>query len=105
MPQDYHEEWEVIVEKDRFLLNEKQIKVLKDAMNNGMRGVVWFDKFAISIPHVKSAYLKRRYLDQPLIGKGGPLTPDELYPDAAKGKPLREAMDKIRAKLKEIQSS
>lgn len=102
MQQDYHEEWEVVVEKDRFILNEKQIDVLKKAMNSGMRGVVWFDKFAISIPHVKSATLMRRFKDQPLLGKGGPLTPDEMYPDAVKGKKLTELLSNMRQKLADL---
>jgi hypothetical protein len=49
-----NEEWEVTAGKKSFILNEKQIAVLKDADIKGHRGLIWFDKFAISIPHISS---------------------------------------------------
>lgn len=53
------QEWTVVVGKDKFTLNGNQIEVIKQADKQGMRGMVWFDKFAISIPHIQSiSYVK-----------------------------------------------
>lgn|GEM_PF-6484122 len=46
------EEWEVNVGKKTFTLNPKQVNVLKEATKAGARGIVWFDDFGISIPHI-----------------------------------------------------
>ena len=48
------EEWEVEVGKKLFTLNGKQIDMLKEATKDNFRGIVWFDKFAVSIPHIQS---------------------------------------------------
>lgn len=47
-------EWEVVVGKQIFTLTGKQVDIIKQADKQGMRGMVWFDKFAISIPHIQS---------------------------------------------------
>ncbi len=54
------ESWEVSVGKKNFTLTPKQFEVLKKAMEAGSRGVVFFDKFGISIPHISHTSLKRR---------------------------------------------
>lgn len=52
----YEEEWRVVVNKDIFTLNGNQIEILKRATKENARGIVWFEKFAISIPHIQSIY-------------------------------------------------
>ena len=61
--QGYEDYWVVECNKDTFELNEKQADLLKKATTEGSRGLVWFDKFAISIPHVSSAKKHRRWND------------------------------------------
>lgn len=48
------EVWEVITHKTGHRLNGKQAQALKDLTNAGSRGLIWFDGFAISIPHIVS---------------------------------------------------
>ncbi len=52
------EEWVVSVGDKRFALTKKQADLLKEATTRGSRGMVWFDTFAISIPHIM--YINRR---------------------------------------------
>ena len=54
------ESWEVSTGKEKHVLNSKQIKILKEASLHGQQRLVWFDKFAISIPHISSINLKYR---------------------------------------------
>jgi len=56
-PATYKEIWAVVIGKETFFLNEIQVGVLKNAMVSGNRGAIWFEKFAISIPHVQCVYL------------------------------------------------
>ncbi len=58
-PREFKEEW-LVDTGEVFLLNERQVEVLKQATLRGDRGLVWFEKFAISIPHIKSVVLSRR---------------------------------------------
>lgn len=60
------EEWAVVVGKEVFYLNEKQIQLLKKADLSGQRGILWFDEFAISIPHIQSIYLTSKRYQKPL---------------------------------------
>jgi len=46
--------WAVDVGRETFVLTDKQKEVLKQATKAGNRGIVWFDEFAISIPHIQS---------------------------------------------------
>lgn len=46
--------WIVRVDREEYNINGKQAQVLKDASLAGMRGLVWFDGLAVSIPHIKS---------------------------------------------------
>lgn len=64
MPVTYKEEWEVRVDRVTYTLNERQLSLLKDAMLAGQHGMVWFDKFAISIPHISSIALISREKNQ-----------------------------------------
>lgn len=52
----YEERWEVRAGKEVYVLNERQIALLKKLDEQGHRGIVWFDGIAISIPHIQSAY-------------------------------------------------
>jgi hypothetical protein len=46
--------WEVKTHDKVHKLNGKQAQILKNATTQGLRGLVWFDGFAISIPHITS---------------------------------------------------
>ena len=63
---EYSEQWGVIAGKEVFTLDEKQIQVLKQADLNGHRGIVWFNKFAISIPHIQAIYRINRQVKNQL---------------------------------------
>lgn len=63
---DCSEKWAVCVGKETFLLNKKQIKVLKEATKAGNRGIIWFDNFGISIPHIQSIYIIKRTFNNQL---------------------------------------
>ena len=66
----YEEEWGVQIGKEVFTLNEKQIKLLREADLSGQRGIVWFDKFAISIAHIQSIWrISRRIKNQLAAGE------------------------------------
>jgi hypothetical protein len=62
----YEEEWGVQVGKEVFSLNGKQIKLLREADLAGQRGIVWFERFAISIPHIQSIWLISRHIKNQL---------------------------------------
>ena len=52
------EEWWVVETGNKqFTLTEEQVDLLKKASIKGYRGIVWFDEFAISIPHIQ--YIKK----------------------------------------------
>lgn len=55
--------WIVVCGKKEFVLSDSQIQVLKEADLAGQRGIVWFDKFAISIPHIEVMYVDYRRVD------------------------------------------
>jgi fructosamine-3-kinase len=54
------EEWEVSTGKKSYTLNSAQAQALKEVTSNGGRGLVWFDKFAVSIPHIVSVELVKK---------------------------------------------
>lgn len=52
-PPIYEEEWEVLTtSKRKYILDEKQMKVLRESMEEGNRGMIFFKDFAFSIAHV-----------------------------------------------------
>lgn len=63
---EFEEEWGVQVGKELFVLNERQVKLLKEADLSGQRGIIWFEKFAISIPHIQSIWLISRRIKNQL---------------------------------------
>ena len=71
----YEEEWGVQVGREVFTLNEKQIKLLRETDFAGQRGIVWFDKFAVSIPHIQSVWLISRCIKNQLPEGGKPEEP------------------------------
>ena len=83
--------WKVVINKQSFIFNDKQIKILKQADMGGSRGIVWFDKFAISIPHIQ--YIERVKIDKPVMIEAGK---NEINP---KG---RKKIAEIKKKLKSI---
>jgi len=50
----FKNQWLVQCGKETFYLNQKQANFLKKATVSGSRGIVWFEDFAISIPHIVS---------------------------------------------------
>lgn len=48
------DEWTVKVDKTEFALKGKEAQLLKEATERNVRGIIWFEKFAISIPHICS---------------------------------------------------
>ena len=44
--------------RETFTLNQEEAEVLHKATVSGVRGMVWFDNFAISIPHIQSILRK-----------------------------------------------
>ena len=48
------ETWRATVGKESFDLTSEQVEVIKKATKEGNRGIVWFDKLGISIPHIQS---------------------------------------------------
>jgi hypothetical protein len=49
-----NEQWEVCVDKKKFILNGLEVDILRKAINDGQRGMTWFKKIGISIPHISS---------------------------------------------------
>lgn len=88
----FEEEWGVQIGKELFVLNGKQIKLLKEADISGQRGIIWFDNFAISIPHIQSIWLINRRIKNQL--------PEGAKPD----EPIRtaEEQERISKKIQEI---
>jgi len=92
---NYHEQWGVRAGRELYILNEKQIKILKEASVKGERGIIWFEKFAISIPHIEGIYLiNRRISDQ--------LSAGDMEGYRATGKQRKEARDKIEEMKKRL---
>jgi len=63
--------WEIKVGKNTFELTGLQARVLKEASVKGHRGLIWFDDFAVSIPHIE--YIENTIFykgEDPLIPKG-----------------------------------
>ncbi len=59
MPVKYLGKWTVVVNKKEYVLTDAEVNILKKADNSGHRGIVWFDNFAISIPHISSIEKER----------------------------------------------
>jgi len=59
MQPKYKESWVVVVGKKEFVLNEKEIIVLREAMKRNDRWVSYKD-FIISVPHIECIYLDHR---------------------------------------------
>jgi len=55
------ERWIAVVNENDYQLDEKQAKVLSDAISQGSRGVVQFDGFIISIPFLQEFYLDKAW--------------------------------------------
>jgi len=93
----YEEEWNVVVGKETFSLNEKEIAFLKEKTVSGERGIVWFGKIAISIPHIEAIYrvsrrIKNQLTERETIEK--PLMEPEKY-----DKRLKKIKDLLKEKL------
>lgn len=91
---EYDEQWGVVAGKEVFTLDEKQIQILKQADTSGHRGIVWFSKFAISIPHIQAIYLISRQIKNQLAA--GNAYRDQTPEERAKA---RKAANKARQEL------
>lgn len=60
--QTYDEDtrWLIRCDRQEYEISGKQLNLIKKASENNLRGMVWFKKFAISIPHISSIYLVGR---------------------------------------------
>jgi hypothetical protein len=94
MQQNFREEWAVVVGRETFILDENQIKILKTASTGGNRGILWFDKYAISIPHIQAIYLVRKTPKNVLTAG----ETKEVYSEEDRKK-ARVKLDKIRSKF------
>lgn len=94
MQQKFKEEWAVIVGRETFILDENQIKILKQASTSGNRGIIWFEKYGISIPHIQAIYLvSKTPKDVLTAGK------QEVVYSEEDRKKARVKIDKIRSEL------
>jgi len=71
MQQKYSKDarWEVSTGKQNFSLTGEEAYILKRASEEGNIKLVWFDKFAVSIPHIVSVSL---------VGSGKKLPPPRM---------------------------
>jgi hypothetical protein len=97
-PQTFKEEWVVISGKETFVLDERQVGILKTASLEGSKRLVWFKDFAISIPHIQAIYCTRRYQPDQLTLSKGNITPELSDEELLKA---REKADKVRKQLAE----
>lgn len=64
----YVEEWVVVIKKTKYFLNPYQTFLLRQEIANGNRGIIMFNKFAISIPYIEEFYMVKKYKpDQKMI--------------------------------------
>lgn len=85
--------WEVFIGRERYVLNEEQVTHLKQAGKQGA-SLVWFDNFAISIPHISSisksfTYRANRSLPLP-----------SANPTIEESKMAKKRLAEIKSKLK-----
>lgn len=72
----WHEEWVVVVNDSEYRLDEKQALIAQEAIAKGLRGIIQFKDFAISIPFIEEFYLSKRWkepkalLSEPQVNKG-----------------------------------
>ncbi len=96
----YEEEWGVQVGKEIYTLNENQIKLLREADISGQRGIVWFDKFAVSIPHIQSVWLISRRIKNKLAAGEKPEEPAMTEEERERvRKKIQEMKEKLMIKL------
>jgi hypothetical protein len=43
-----------------FTLDKEEVDILRKATTEGFRGLVWFDNFAISVPHIMHISIRSR---------------------------------------------
>src|ERR1035437_4268062 len=60
---NYHEEWTAIVNKNKYILNEDQADVIKNAVANGNRGTILFPAFSIDIAFMEEFYMSNKIFD------------------------------------------
>ena len=61
MQPKFKEEWSVRVGKECFVLNEKEMPVLREAMKRGERWVS-FERVILSVPHIECIYLSKKQI-------------------------------------------
>lgn len=98
---EYKEEWGVQVGKEVFVLNERQIRVLKQADTSNQRGIIWFDKFAISIPHIQAIWLINRRIKNQLTAGSRAEDPEITEKERERvRKRIQEIKEKLMPRLK-----
>lgn len=59
---DENTRWVVRCDRQEYEVSGKQLNIIREASKQNIRGMVWFKKFAISIPHISSIHLVGRDL-------------------------------------------
>ena len=59
MPVNYKEDWVVKINKEAFVLDERQMPILREAMKRNDRWV-YFKDMILSVPHIECIYLNHR---------------------------------------------
>jgi len=57
---NYTEEWTVIINKNKYILNEERTNIVKNMINEGKGGTVMFDDYFINIPFIEEFYLSNK---------------------------------------------
>lgn|SRR3990167_7257084 len=60
----YKEEWTVVINKSKYILNEERANILKKMIQEGKGGTVMFDDFFINIPFIEEFYLSNKVYDK-----------------------------------------
>lgn len=87
--------WIVSIGKKEFELSDAQMEILRQATTAGKQGLVWFNGFAISIPHISFIHKKTK----------PPMSWNEVDPrELALPELTQEQRDINRQKIQEMKS-
>lgn len=89
----YTEEWIVVINKSKYILNDAESKVLKQEIASGNRGVVMFKDFSINIAYIEEFYLSSKKL-----------SPEFLLESENKYEVSEEEKERVSQKIDEFRS-
>lgn len=64
---NYTEEWTAVVNNSKYILNESQANLLKQAIATNNRGVILFPEFAINLAYLEEFYLSNKIYDKKVL--------------------------------------